>query len=184
MEDGSLYVQINEDGTVRVSVGAGLDETYKGIFDLACREIEKPPVALESIIHLIVFGCFWIEAACNLRLQELLVFAAQPARIGPCLWSLVERKSIFEKLEMLNAFGEHGKDAEVLQNLKSTFAVRNRLAHFKETPRHLETPVDPNDLAKVIPSLPEHDLIVELRSKCSAHAGNIVAGKNWIDQIT
>lgn len=183
MQDGRLRVEIVKGEIVRVSVGAGLDEIYKRMFDSACREAEKPSDPILCAINVVVFGCFWLEATCNLRLEEMLVSNVKPSRVGSRFWTTLERRSIIEKLEVLSAFSEQGSEPNILRNLSRTFAIRNRLAHFKDDETAILGPIDRDEFLHRIADLPDHELILDLRSRCRAHADAILAGKNWIDRV-
>lgn len=183
MQDGQVRVEFVEGKIIRVSVGAGLDEIYKRMFMSACRDAVRPSATIECGINVVVFGCFWLEATCNLHVEELLVSIVKPLRLGSRLWTVLERRSIIEKLEVLGAFSEQVTEPEVLSKLKKVFEIRNRLAHFRGDHAVVLGPVGPEEASSRIAALPDCELILELRDRCKEHTLAILAGKNWIDRV-
>ncbi|HEY9140431.1 MAG TPA: hypothetical protein VIN93_06035 [Bryobacteraceae bacterium] len=183
MRDGQVKAEFVEGDVVRVSIGAGLDEIYKRMFESACREAEKSSATIECGINVVVFGCFWFEATCNLHLKELLVSIVKPPRVGSRLWTMLERRSVVEKLDVLGGVSSRSVAPEIVSNLKKAFEVRNRLAHFKGDEPAVFGPIDAEELLTRIAALPDHELILEVRDHCREHAAAILAGKSWIDKV-
>lgn len=183
MEDGRLQVNFVQGEIVGVSASAGLDSVYKRMFDSACLEASKGSAAIEHGISVIMFGCFWLEAACNLRLEELLTTIVNSQRVGPPLWKMIERRSMAEKLQLLASFSKQIDHREVLLNVQRTFALRNRLAHFRNEYTAVQGPIGVDEFLAKIPDFGDHELVAELRSHWKSHADAILAGTSLIDQI-
>jgi hypothetical protein len=67
-----IKVTIGHDGALDVFTNAALDMTYERLFQSALADSQTAAHTPDTGIRLIVFGCFWLEAACNETLKDLL----------------------------------------------------------------------------------------------------------------
>jgi len=184
MQNGKLEVKFKDGEIVGVSVGAASDEVYKRMFDSARLEAEKASAPIECGITVVIFGCFWLEAACNRNLEKLLTEIVNPPSVGSVLWRTVERRSTIEKLEVLISFSKHGDHRATVSDLKGTFRLRNRLAHFKDEQTSVEEAMEHYEFVRKLSEFPDHELVRELRiPRIKSHTNAILAGKSLLEQI-
>ena len=63
---------ISPTGHISISGNAGLDLTYRELFQSATTELQRGNPKAELGVRLIVFGCFWLEAKCNENSEEVI----------------------------------------------------------------------------------------------------------------
>ena len=187
MRDGKLEISFEAGGIRGVSVNAGLDRTYQGLFDTARQELRRPDPPIEAGIRLIVFGCFWCEAVCNEVLRELLHACTKTEVVASAVWKTIRRTPFRSKFSIVAAFAK-SPDLErarrVLSDLERVFELRNRLAHFKDEYTPVAGPLTLDELQSLILNFPDADLIKKLRpSSTEVDAEAIVTGINWLNEI-
>ena len=77
---------ISPTGHISISGNAGLDLTYRELFQSATTELQQGNPKTELGVRLIVFGCFWLEAKCNDTLRKLLEHSIKFGIAATALW--------------------------------------------------------------------------------------------------
>lgn len=179
---------ISKTGHISISGNAGLDLTYRELFQSATTELQQGNSKTELGVRLIVFGCFWLEAKCNDTLRKLLEHSTKLGTTATVLWDQgVERASFHAKFAIVSAFAKSA-DANRVKILKTqmkqVFDLRNRLAHFKDPYLEIAEGTDVHEVVKVLENLPEAELITHLKPpRLQTYETSIAEGIAWLSEV-
>jgi hypothetical protein len=179
---------ISPTGHISISGNAGLDLTYRELFQSATTELQQGNQKTELGVRLIVFGCFWLEAKCNDTLRKLLEHSTKFGIAATALWEhAVERASFHAKFAIVSAFAKSPDEKRVKTlktQMKQVFDLRNRLAHFKDKDVEIAKGTDVHEVVKVLKNLPEADLIKHLKPpRLQTYGTSIAEGVAWLSEV-
>jgi hypothetical protein len=145
MTHSQLIIKVEKGEVLDVFVRASIDKTFHKLFKDACRAAKRNPNNTYHGVKVIVFGSFWMEAACNDALREMLHLEIKQEEIAKVLWIKLKGIAISEKIDIFyRLFPDQFfcDQAEFRKRIKKVLDLRNRLAHFKDEPEEAN-PVRP-----------------------------------------
>lgn len=188
MTHHAIILNLDKGEITDVFVRASLDETYKQLFQNACRAAKRNPDNSYHGIKIIIFGSFWLEARSNDILRMILDLETKSPDTSKVIWNKLKTTSVADKLDIFYKLtSEHVacKHNDLRKKIKTLLDVRNRLAHFKDEPEEaallkhniIDKLSDVSDIAKVF-DIPEISKLLKW-GNTNKYAKTVNEGQNF-----
>jgi len=188
MEDRSITLNFVEGKIKGVWLKASLDQTYRRLFEDACKSSEKYPQNVAHGLKIIVFGCFWLESFTNELLRMILQLEILSLKLQKEIWNKLKRSSIEEKFGFFSKLlpSKLQQEYATLKNpIKKTFDLRGQLAHYKSEPQKIADELITDEFyINVLQNIPIPELNQQLMwGKVKIHSETIKNTSKWLGKI-
>lgn len=126
----------------RVLVRLEMGRYYKEFINSIPEKSKDREEALKHGVSCIVWGAFYLEATINDTSMKILEDGTKGIiKSADIVWPLVEKAGIEKKLEFIleTLMPDEERKKRFAKQVESIFKLRNRLAHYKESAKEIES---------------------------------------------